>query len=375
MTNEAYWAARIAELEKKWNRKSREQLEKELARYYNQALKHIQKDIEALYGRFAKDNELSYADAVKTLTTSEYKAWRMDIEEYLARYKSMGDKELLKELNVLARKSRISRLDKLYSETVEHLADLSGKTEKATDKFHTEAYKDFYYHGIYETGKKVGFRLPVSVVDDKAVLQVLRIPWSGKNYSQRIWTNSAKLSRTLKQTITQAIHRGTSTDTLSRLVAQKMNTGLSNARRLVRTELNYAENHAARDSIQDSGLKYYRFIATLDKRTSHQCREHDGHVYKVEDYSPGTNAPPLHPNCRSTISGSLRGPGGVKTGTRIARADNGKTYHIPADMKYEDWKTVFVDKEKTFTQWQMETNRIPLTDEFIQSIAISVGMK
>ena len=32
----------------------------------------------------------------------------------------------------------------------------------------------------------------------------------------------------------------------------------------------------------------------------------------------------------------------TKTGTRIARNDNGKTYYVPADMTYEDWENIFV---------------------------------
>lgn len=80
-----------------------------------------------------------------------------------------------------------------------------------------------------------------------------------------------------------------------------MHAGLSNARRLVRTEMNHVQNQAALDSIKKSGMKYFRFIATLDRRTSATCRAHDGHVYPIDEASIGGNVPPLHPNCRSTI--------------------------------------------------------------------------
>lgn len=104
-----------------------------------------------------------------------------------------------------------------------------------------------------------------------------------------------------------------------------MHAGLSNARRLVRTEMNYVQNRAAADSIKESGMKYYRFIATLDRRTSVICRSHDGHVYSIDEYRPGENAPPLHPNCRSTIAGSLKG-WHSEEGARTARNIDGKRY-------------------------------------------------
>ena len=58
-----------------------------------------------------------------------------------------------------------------------------------------------------------------------------------------------------------------------------MDVGISNACRLVRTELNFVNNQAAFESIEDAGMKYYRFIATLDRRTSDKCRSMDGEVF------------------------------------------------------------------------------------------------
>lgn len=353
MTNEEYWARRMTELEEQWNRKSRQELEAELAAYYRQALAHIQKDIDALYARFAQDNGLTYVEASQLLQGSEYRVWRMDIEDYLKQYKDTGDKAILQELNILAMRSRITRLDKLYTETLVHLADLTKKAEDAIDRYFPTVYQDFYYQSLYDIGQKIGLRAAVTAVDDKQVLSILKTPWSGKNYSQRIWKDNAQLGKTIKDVVAQATHRGTDIETLSRLVSRRMDVGVSNARRLVRTELNFTENRAAFDSIKEAGMKYYRFSATLDRRTSATCRDHDGHVYPIDEYQPGSTAPPLHPNCRSTIAGSLYGPKKKKTGTRIARNDKGKTYYVPADMTYKEWENVYVRKSMTIREWNI----------------------
>ena len=88
-------------------------------------------------------------------------------------------------------------------------------------------------------------------------------------------------------------------------------------------------------------MKYYRFVATLDRRTSATCRDHDGHIYPVDDYSPGTNAPPLHPHCRSTIVGSIKGDSKPK-GKRAARNADGKYIRVPADMTYQQWYNKYI---------------------------------
>ena len=229
------------------------------------------------------------------------------------------------------------------------------------DKFLPSAYKDFYYRNLFEIGRTRGLDTTPVKVDSKEIERVLRTPWSGKNYSERIWGNQERLSNIICNEITSAMHRGCSVEKVSQIVTQKMNVGISDARRLVRTELNYVQNKAALDSIAESGMKYYRFIATLDKRTSTVCREHDGKIYPVEDGSPGTNMPPLHPHCRSTIAGSLKKDSTPK-GQRVAREDDGRTYRVPADMNYADWESVYIDKKMSLDEWR-NSKLVSLADD------------
>lgn len=349
---EKYWKKRQEELEKKWDKKSREEIERELRAYYEQSLTHIEKDISALYQRFATDNGMDMAAAQQLLTGKEYRVWRMDIAEYVKEINATGNQELLRELNTLAMRSRITRLDALRAGTLKEMALLSQKTEKAMKEFLKSGYEDFYYHGLYEIGKKRGLEGAVSLVDGDKLERVLRVPWSGKNYSKRIWTNGAKLAKTIQQNIITAAHRGVSVQEMTRVIRQKMGVGTKEAVRLVRTELNYVQNQAALHSIKDAGMKYYRFIATLDSRTSTLCQSHDGDVFPVEEAMPGKNMPPLHPHCRSVISGCLKGEYRPQSGTRIARDENGKNVLVPANMKYDDWRAVYLDKKLTLEEWE-----------------------
>ena len=350
MDSEAYWAKRSEEREAAWQLKSRETLEKELAAYYEASLDHIQRNIDALYGRFAKDNALPMEEARKLLTGKEYRTWRMSLEEYVAQIDA-GDKMLERELNTLAMRSRISRLDKLYSETLMELDGLGRKMRDRMDGFLGDAYKDNYYRGLYELGH-VGKALPaISQVDSKSVEAVLRTPWSGKNYSARIWKNQKQLAQVIQDEVVASVHRGDDVRKISRRVADKMGVGLSNAQRLVRTELNYVHNQAALDSIRDAEMDYFRFVATLDSRTSAMCQEHDGKIYPIDDADTGENIPPLHPRCRSIIVGSLGGRE-LKGQTRIAKGDEGKYIHVPAEMTYEDFQAVYVEKTQTVDGWK-----------------------
>ncbi len=365
--NEAYWAARAAAYEEAWHKKCQETIEMELAAYYEQALADIQRDIAALYGRFAKDNKLSMAEAHRLLTGDEYRVWRMSMEEYLQGIENGS--VLSEELDTLAMRSRISRLDKLYAETLKALDRLGRKTEDRMTDFLMDAYKDRFYHGIYDVAERTGIMKANVAIDDDTAQKIAAAPWSGKSYSQRIWKNDQQLGAVLRTVVSNGLHRGLSVPQMAKMVEDKMHAGLSNAKRLVRTEMNYVQNRAAADSIKESGMKYYRFIATMDRRTSSMCRAHDGKVYPINEYRPGGNAPPLHPNCRSTIAGSLRDVYN-EDGTRTARNYEKKTIHVPKNMTYESWYNTYIEPRLVPTgegKWPTRKDGTIIATKYAQS--------
>lgn len=92
---------------------------------------------------------------------------------------------------------------------------------------------------------------------------------------------------------------------------------------LVRTAAT-AESTAAREqTFRDLGVTHWRFVATLDSRTTILCASLDGDRFPVGE-GP---MPPLHPNCRSTAVPDLG-----DDGTRAAFDGQ-----VPASMTFEEW--------------------------------------
>lgn len=366
MGTDSYWARRSVEREEEWNKKSRDTIEKELASHYERSAQRIQANIERLYGKFSADNGVSISEARKLINGTEYRTWRKDIEEYLAEYKETGNPKTLLELNTLAMRSRISRLDKLYGDTLIELDKLGSKADKAITGFLKDAYKDNRLHSAYELAKKGQGPLNVAV-NEKHVEQVLRAPWSGKNYSERIWGNNDKLARTLQDTVFNSVHRGVPVEKLAKEVQERMNVGKNDAVRLVRTELNYVHNQATLDSLKSANMEYFQFIATLDKRTSSVCREHDNHVYPIDEAEVGTNVPPLHPRCRSTIAGSIDSKKAT-SGSRTSLLRKGEYQKVPRNMDYDNWKAVYVDNSKSIAEWKRERKPLSATSNGVEVV-------
>lgn len=351
MDSETYWAKRAEEREQEWNNTSKNTIEKELAKYYQQALFSIEDDIAILYGKYAKDNNLTYAEASKMLASNEFKQWKMSMEDYLNAITDTKDNKLLLELNTLVMRKRISRLDKLYGDTLKNLYTLGSEAEKSITNFLSGVYKDNYYENIFDIGKSISIKKSAIEVDNKKVGKVLNSSWSGKNYSQRIWKNTDNLAKLIKNEITNGVHRGVSIQKISSLIQERMNVGKYEATRLVRTEMNYVQNQASLDSIKEAEMKHFIFLATLDKKTSTVCRAHDRKVYPVDGATPGTNMPPLHPHCRSTIAGNLTDYD-TGRGKRTAKNKDGKRIIIPAAMNYDDYYKVYIEKSMSFSQWE-----------------------
>lgn len=93
---------------------------------------------------------------------------------------------------------------------------------------------------------------------------------------------------------------------------------------LVRTAATHASTISRDESFRQIGVTHWRFVATLDSKTSIQCAANDGKVFPL---GKGP-MPPLHPNCRSTAVPDFGDP----IGTR-ASIDG----PVPADVTFQDW--------------------------------------
>ena len=110
------------------------------------------------------------------------------------------------------------------------------------------------------------------------------------------------------------------------------------------TEQAYFSSAAQKDCFNDLDVEEYEVVATLDSHTSDICRSLDGKVFKMSDYKPGVTAPPFHVYCRSTTAPHFKD--NFDAGERAARGADGKTYYVPDDVTYSEWKKAFVDGDK-----------------------------
>lgn len=293
-----YWEKRAERQEKKVHKEG-DKLLKELDKNLINARKGIQKSINDLVARYMDLTELSYVDAIKNLTSSEFKEWRMSLEEYMTeikKFKGIDDEianKLKIELETLAMKSRISRLDTLKAQIDMELNKKAYTEQKELKGTLETVYKDSYK----DIRLDFGVNSSVAYLDKDTLSNLINYPWSGTDFSNRIWENRVALGRVLKEEIVQSFIQGISVKELSNKIMSRMNSDRKNTERLVRTELNYALNQATKKGYEDSEVEEYEYLAEIDSRTSQQCKELNGKIFKLKDAKVGVNYPPMHPHC------------------------------------------------------------------------------
>ncbi len=345
MKNSDYWKLRFEQLEAAQNGQGAAAVA-EIERQYKEAQKQIEGQIARWYQRFADNNGISLAEARQYLKGAALKEFKWDVQDYI---KYGQDNALMggwmKELENASAKYHISKLEALKIQTQQSLEVMFSKQLGTVTGAMGDLFESGYYHTAYELQKGFNIGWDIAGLDQRQIEKVLAKPWAvdGKNFSERIWGNKQKLISEVHGELTQNIMLGADPQKAIDSLAKKMKTSRYNAGRLIMTEEAYFSSAAQKDCFEELGVEQFEIVATLDSHTSDICRSLDGKHFPMKDYQPGVTAPPFHVFCRSTTVPYFDEDFG-DIGERAARdEETGKTYYIPDDMNYQDWKETFVD--------------------------------
>jgi len=297
---------------------------------YKQATKNINKEVKKFFeknGTVTKSPIFKTVDGIETVVGFNNKR--------VVNYDKVAQK---------FGKSKTSRLDRLNKSVAKEVKELNSDMHFAMTDILETNYSDEYYKSIYDIQNGVHLGKSFAILPQTQIHQAIKYPWSGKNYSEIIWTNSAKLTSNLNATLKQGIIQGASIKEMTNRLSKSMNSGYKNAERLIRTEMTYSSNEASFKGYEASGfVDEYEYMSMEDNRTSAKCTGLDGEHFKLDEKVVGVNFPPTHPNCRSTTGVYF-----PETDTvRLIKDDDGKYYEVPRGTTYNQWKNKTVGKKTT----------------------------
>lgn len=342
---------------------------------YQAAIKEIQAEIENLYQSFANQEGITLLEAKKRLSKADFKEIDFDrmIQETAKERKQLKAegipddlaaaierrlREQEQSLKELSRKGYLTHLELMQAQIERTALEVGNEQQVNLYQLLDKEYRDGYFRGIFHEQQWLGFGKDFVSPDPAAVKKAVMQSWAKDHFSDRIWGGAKKLSQELKKNLTIGLIRGEGVEEMTKRLTRRIEVSASYARRLVRTESAYIHEKATRDAFAECGITRYRFLATLDRRTSKICQEMDGKDFALEEAQAGKNYPPMHPNCRSTVI-----PFRQEVTERATRTASGKYYKVPSNMTYQEWYNGLSETEKGKMALQNRQDRNKKVDQ------------
>lgn len=360
MANAEYWKRRFKLIEEAQHQQGL-QCYANIEKQYSKAQAQIESKINAWYQRFADNNKISLVEARRLLNSDELEELKWNIDDYIRYGKANArNQQWMKELENASAKAHISRLEALKLQMQQSLEVMFGNQLDEVDATLKSVYESGYLRTAFEVQKGIGVGWSLAAPNDELISKVINKPWSadGRTFSDRIWTSKQKLINELNTTLTQNIITGADPQKTINDISRKMNVSKQQAGRLVMTEQAAFSNAAQHDCFKSLGVEQFEVVETLDSHTCSLCGSMDGRHFPMSQFEVGMTAPPFHPNCRGCTCPYFDDEFD-SIGKRAARGEDGKTYYVPGDMTYEEWKNSFVDdgvSDEKFTTKRKSTD-------------------
>lgn len=346
MNNKDYWTQRKANLIYEQMDKAEKQADK-FDKVYKESKAYLDKQINKIFDKFQRDYGLSERDARHVLKNMKDQKDLNKLRKVLeARPDDPNIQRLLADLDSPAYAYRMKRLERLSADLDSMRESIYHSEKSGSDAFYSDLMKDSYYKATFDLQQQTGLAYSFSDLPETEIKRLQSLKWTGEAYSDRIWSNTGALASSVKDELLVSLMTGRSVRDTSQAIAERFEVGQNKARRLVRTESAFFHNQMELLSYEDAEITKYKFVAVLDKRTSHICQEHDNKVYDTDKAVPGVNYPPLHPWCRSTTIAHDDDIDYNKLERRARNPETGKVEYVPAGMSYDDWYDKYVAKNR-----------------------------
>ncbi len=315
----------------------------QISKVYLKASRLLSLEADEIFEKYQTKHGLSETEALRLINTLQDKT---SLDELLQKLKN-GDKDeskkrLLSVLEAPAYQARLERLRQLQNQLDLLMKNVYQQEKSFSTSFYADLANESYYRSIYNIQQRADAAFSFGHLSAKTVDKVINSRWSGKNYSERIWDNTRALAQDLKEELLINLITGRTNRDASAIIANKFGQGASNARRLVRTESNYVSGELNAVAYEECGIAKYRYLATLDLKTSLICRGLDGKIFLLKERIVGKNYPPLHPWCRSTTISVVDESLIDKMQRSAIDPVTGKRIKVPASMTYEEWYNKYV---------------------------------
>lgn len=359
MDSQMYWKNRETE-QRKHNIRDEKEYQKHIKEIYQNMIDEIEKEINGFYGKYAKKEGITIAEARKRAAKADIEALGRKAAKYVKEkdFSSQANEEM----RLYNMTMKVNRLELLKAQIGLEMVSGFDELQKYYEEILTE-------RTISEFERQAGILGKTIQNNAKAADSIVNASFHNATYSDRIWMYQDMLKNELSSLLQTGLIQGQNPRKLATHLQKRFGVSQSNAERLMITELSRVQSEAQKQSFERNGFEEYTFLALGNACPI--CKGLDGKHFKVVKMMPGTNAPPMHPNCRCSVAAyedsedyeewlDFLDKGGTteewnklkKAGKSVAK-DSGSGI-----MKLPRYKDAVIPKEK-FTQYALNPDKDP----------------
>jgi SPP1 gp7 family putative phage head morphogenesis protein len=251
-----YWAERMAKAQTAISNKSIKQIDKQIAKYYDRAMRNTINDFESTYNKLlatvGEGKEPTPADLYK-------------LDKYWE-----AQAQMRRELQLLGER-QLTTFSKI---------------------FETNFFEIYYSIAIPSA-------TAFNTISTEAARQMINQIWvaDGKSWSQRIWDNVDRLAETLNEELLDIVITGKKSSALKQKLQERFGVSFSQADAIARTEIAHIQTQAAQQRYKDYGIQEVEVWADEDERRCDVC----GKLHQKRFPSNSQMPIPAHPRCRCCV--------------------------------------------------------------------------
>lgn len=287
MNSAEYWRLR-EEKQRLKNIKDEKEHDKKIKEIYQRMMDEVQSEINNFYAKYAKDTGITLAETKKRASNLDMEAYSRKAKKYVE--EKNFSKQANAEMKLYNLTMKVNRLELLKANI--GLALVSGHDE--LEKYMDELLEN---RTLDEIQRQAGILGPTILDNADTVHSIVNASFHNATFSDRIWMHQDLLKYDLESLLATGLIQGKNPNELARLLRKRFNVKISDAQRLMRTELARVQIAAQQKSYEANGFDEYEYITCGIGDACDTCRALDGKVFPINWMNVGDNAPPMHPNC------------------------------------------------------------------------------
>ena len=156
--------------------------------------------------------------------------------------------------SISAYKFRIDRAELVKQRAYAHLMKAAGRAAAIIKPLLKDTYKAARYGTIDDIASGLDCGVDFSLVPERTINKIIEAPFHGKNYSQRVWDNTAETAGKAQKILTQGMVKGDSYSKMARSLSKLCNNTFYNSFRLISTEAAHFTEEGRFDAYNDLGI-------------------------------------------------------------------------------------------------------------------------